>query len=189
MGTIAAAHGVRGEVRIKSFTADPTAIGRYGPVEDETGERRLTLKVRGQVRGLVIARIDGVVDRNQAEALRGLRLYIPRDRLPKAKRGEWYVADLIGLKVVTLDGAAFGTVKAVHNFGAGDVLEIARNGTTEFLPFTKRVVPEVDIEGGRLIVDPPVEIEARPDEEDDESAETGKAGREKVGRERSRATR
>lgn len=152
---------MRGEVRIKSFTADPRALGRYGPVEDETGKRSFKLRVRGETKGLVIARLDGVADRNQAEALKGLRLYVPRERLPKPKRGEWYVADLIGLAVERPDGTPFGRVKAVHDFGAGDVLEIERETGTEFLPFTRRVVPEVDMEGGRLVIDPPTEIEAR----------------------------
>lgn len=162
MGAIAGAHGVRGEVRIKSFTEDPRAIGRYGPVEDETGARRFKLRVRGEAKGLVIARLEGVDDRGAAEALRGLRLYVGRDRLPKPKRGEWYIADLIGLAVETKDGGRLGTVKGVFNFGAGDVVEVAHaDGSTEFLPFTRRVVPEVDIEAGRIVVDVPEMVEAR----------------------------
>jgi 16S rRNA processing protein RimM len=163
---------VRGEVRVKSFAAAPRAIGRYGPVEDEAG-RRFKVRVRGEAKGLVIARLEMLVadgdkatplaDRNQAEALKGLRLYVPRAQLPKPRRGEWYVADLVGLAVETKDGKRFGTVKAVHDFGAGDVVEIERAGTTEFLPFTKRVVPEVDLDAGRLVVDPPATVEAKPD--------------------------
>lgn len=157
-------------MRIKSFTADPRAIGRYGPVEDETGTRRFRLTVRGEVKGLVIARLDGVADRNQAEALKGLRLYVPRERLPKPKRGEWYVADLIGLAAVDTGGTPLGRVKSVQNFGAGDVLEVEReDGTTEFLPFTKAVVPEVDVEGGRIVIDPPAEIEVKEEQDAEQS--------------------
>jgi 16S rRNA processing protein RimM len=162
---------VRGEVRIKAFTENPRAIGRYGPVEDESGTRRFKVTVRGETKGLVIARLDGVADRNQAEALKGLRLYVPREKLPKPKRGEWYVADLIGLAAVDTGGTPLGRVKSVQNFGAGDVIEIGRDdGTSEFLPFSKQVVPEVDIEGGRVVIDPPEETEAR-DETDEEKAE------------------
>jgi 16S rRNA processing protein RimM len=161
---------VRGEVRIKAFTENPRAIGRYGPVEDETGARSFKVTVRGEAKGLVIARLDGVADRNQAEALKGLRLYVPRDKLPKPKRGEWYVADLIGLAAEDMGGTPLGKVRSVQNFGAGDVIEIERqDGTTAFLPFTKQVVPEVDIAAGKVVIDPPAETEAR--EETDETAE------------------
>lgn len=171
VGTIVGAHGVRGEVRIKSFTADPRAIGRYGPVADETGARTFKVTVRGEVRGLVIARLDGVADRNQAEALKGLRLYVPRAKLPRPKRGEWYVADLVGLAAQDASGTPLGRVKSVQNFGAGDVIELERtDGTTEFLPFTKAVVPEVDVEGGRMVISPPDEIEVR-EERDLEKSE------------------
>jgi 16S rRNA processing protein RimM len=169
VGAIAGAHGVRGEVRIKSFTADPRAIGRYGPVEDETGARTFKVTVRGKVKGLVIARLDGVADRNQAEALKGLRLYVARAKLPRPRRGEWYVADLVGLAARDGNGTPLGVVKSVQNFGAGDVIELERtDGTTEFLPFTKAVVPEVDIESGRIVIHPPDEIEVRDEEQTDE---------------------
>jgi 16S rRNA processing protein RimM len=174
VGAIAGAHGVRGEVKIKSFTADPRSIGRYGPVEDETGARSFKLTVRGETKGLVIARLDGVADRNQAEALKGLRLYVPRAKLPRPKRGEWYVADLIGLAAQDEGGTPLGRVKSVQNFGAGDVIELERaDGTTEFLPFTRAVVPEVDIEGGKVVIAPPDEIEVR-DETDEQTDEDEK---------------
>lgn len=166
---MAGAHGVRGEVRLKTFTADPRAIGKYGPVEDESGTRSFRVKVRGLVRGLVIARLDGVDDRNAAEALKGLRLYVSRDRLPRPKKGEWYHADLVGLRVERGDGTAMGRVRSVANYGAGDILEVEKDGgSTVFLPFTAKVVPEVDVEGGRIVVEPPAEVEARPDERDEE---------------------
>ncbi len=161
---------MHGEVRIKAFTEAPRAIGRYGPVEDESGSRKFKVTVRGEVKGLVIARLDGVADRNQAEALKGLRLYVPREKLPKPKRGEWYVADLIGLAAVDAGGTPLGTVRSVQNFGAGDVIEIGRDdGSSEFLPFTKQVVPDVDIEGGKVVIDPPAETEARDETDEDEA--------------------
>jgi 16S rRNA processing protein RimM len=189
LGAIAGAHGVRGEVKIKSFTADPRKIGGYGPVEDESGARRFKVKVRGLAGGLVIARLaevppqgsktgslEGatdqkdrwVEDRNAAEALKGLRLYVGRDKLPRPKRGEWYLADLIGLRAERMDGTAMGTVKSVQNYGAGDIVEVETEpGRTVFVPFTKRAVPEVDVEGGRLVIEPPVETEAKAEEEAD----------------------
>ena len=169
VGAIAGAHGVRGEVKIKTFTANPRSIGRYGPVEDETGVRSYKLTVRGEVKGLVIARLDGVADRNQAEALKGLRLYVPRAKLPRPRRGEWYVADLVGLAAQDVSGTPLGRLKSVQNFGAGDVIELERaDGTTEFLPFTKAVVPAVDIAGGKVVIDPPEEIEVRDEAQADE---------------------
>lgn len=165
VGVVAGAHGVRGELKIKSFTASPRAIAAYGPLGDRTGTRSFRLKLRGAVRGLLIARIDGIDDRDQAEALKGLELYVDRAVLPKPKRGEWYLADLIGLAAVGLDGTAIGTVKAMHNFGAGDVVEIERaDGPALLLPFSKRIVPEVDIDAGRIVVDPPVEVEVKAED-------------------------
>jgi 16S rRNA processing protein RimM len=170
---------VRGEVKIKTFTADPAKIAAYGPLHDESGTRSFKVKLRGQVRGLVIARLDGVEDRNAAEALKGMRLYVGRDKLPRPRREEWYLADLIGLRVERSGGAVIGTVKSVQNYGAGDLIEVAGpNGQTTYLPFTKRAVPEVDIEGGRLIAEPPDEIEWRPEaaEETDDETSTAERG-------------
>jgi 16S rRNA processing protein RimM len=165
---------VRGEVKVKSFTADPRRIGKYGPVEDESGTRKFKLQIRGEVRGLLIARLAEispdagsatgkeawVADRNAAEALKGLRLYVGRDRLPRLKRGEWYLADLVGLRVERTDGKAMGKVRSVQDHGAGTIVEIEMaNGQTTYLPFTKRAVPEVDVDGGRIVVDPPDEVE------------------------------
>lgn len=172
MGAVAGAHGVRGEVKIKSFTEDPKKIAAYGPVEDESGTRRFKVRVRGHVRGMLIARLDGIEDRNAAEALRGMRLYVGRDRLPKPKRGEWYLVDLVGLRAERADGTAVGTVKSVQNHGAGDIVEVeTADGQTLFLPFTRRAVPQVDIEGGRLVVEPPAEIEWKPEGEDESETE------------------
>jgi len=156
VGAIAGAHGVRGGVKIKSFTAEPANVAAYGPVWDEAGERRFTVKVTGSAGkpGLVRATLSGVTDRDQAEALRGVRLYVDRASLPKAGDDDFYYADLIGLRVEDESGTALGQVRGVFDFGAGDVLEIARpDGKLVMLPFTKAAVPVVDVAGGRVVVD------------------------------------
>lgn len=156
VGIITGAHGVRGAVRLKSFTADPADIAHYGPLEDETGERQFRLRLVGSGRGALIATVAGIADRDRAEALRGLRLYLPRAALPPAGDEEFYHADLISLAAVLVDGTALGRVRAVHDFGAGDTLEIERpEGPPVMVPFTRVVVPTVDLAGGRLIIDAP----------------------------------
>ncbi len=156
VGRIAAAHGVRGLVKLQSFTAEPAAIGRYGPLLDVAGKRRFEVTVLNAVKGGVVARIEGVTDRTEAEKLRGIELYLPRDALPPAGEGEYYHADLVGLAAELPDGRPFGRVRAVENFGAGDLLAIDRAGQGPVsLPFTDRVVPVVDLAGGRIVVDPP----------------------------------
>ena len=156
VGVIAGPHGVQGAVRVKSFTADPDDVARYGPLEDESGERRFRLRLAGSAKGVVIARLRGVADRNQAEGLRGLRLYLPRAALPPTGAEEYYHADLIGLQAMLADGAMLGQVRSVHDFGAGDTLEIVRPaGPPAMVPFTRAIVPVVDLAAGRLVVDPP----------------------------------
>jgi 16S rRNA processing protein RimM len=169
LGDIGAAQGLKGEVRIRSFTEDPTHIGAYGALEDETGARSIEIEsLRLGPKG-VVARIKGVVTRNAAEALTGTKLYVPRSRLPEREEDEWYYADLVGLVALDTHGAALGTVVAVHNFGAGDLLEIRTeaSGTNVLVPFTRATVPEIDIETGRLVLDPPeglFEAEGPPEE-------------------------
>jgi len=159
VGVVAGAHGVRGEVRIRSFTANPRDIARYGTLSNEQGTRRFEVRVLSEAKGTVIARLDGVADRDAAEALRGVRLFVPRTALPKPGREEWYLADLVGLSAERKDGTAMGRVKSVENFGAGDLLEIERpDGSTVWLAFTRAAVPEIDVASGRLVVDPPEEI-------------------------------
>jgi 16S rRNA processing protein RimM len=156
LGIVVGVHGVRGTVRIKSFAADPGDIAAYGPVSDESGARSFTVKVEGFTRGAVLARLSGVPDRDAAEALRGVRLYVPRAALPATKEDEYYHADLIGLPVENKEGAALGTVRAVHNFGAGDILELSgADGREFFLPFSDAAVPTVDLAAGRIVADPP----------------------------------
>lgn len=162
VGQFAGAQGVRGLVRVKSFTADPADVAAYGPVEDERGERRFVLSIAGAAKGVVIVKVPGVDDRDAAAALAGTRLYVARDRLPPPDDDEFYHADLIGMAVEQADGTALGRVRAMHDFGAGDVLEVAGvDGHTVMLPFTRAVVPIVDMTARRLVVEPPAEVVAR----------------------------
>lgn len=162
LGVISGAHGVRGEVRIKTFTEDPNAIAAYGPLRDERAGATYALAIRGLVRGQVIARIDGVRDRDSAQRLAGVRLCVARGMLPEPRREQWYLADLIGLAAEGVDGAKLGVVRDVRNFGAGDVLEIAREGESElYLPFSRRVVPTVDLAARLLVIALP-DDEAKP---------------------------
>ena len=145
LGAIAGAHGVRGLVKIKSFTQDPANLTAYGPLTDESGHRRFEIAVSGQAKGVLLARIEGVEDRDAAQALRGVRLYVARAVLPEPEVEEFYLADLIGLAVEDPDGRPLGKVAAVENYGAGDLLEIARPEDAPLLvPFTKAAVPLVD---------------------------------------------
>ena len=157
---IGAAHGIRGEVRLRSFTGDPMAIASYGPLESEDGAQRFTIETLRPAKDHFVARLEGVSDRNAAEQLTNLRLYVARDRLPPAGDGEFYHADLVGLAAVTPDGAALGTVTAVHNFGAGDVIEIKpASGEALLVPFTDAAVPEIDLAAGRMVVVPLTAVE------------------------------
>jgi 16S rRNA processing protein RimM len=166
VGVIVGAHGVKGEVRVKSFTAEPGDVTAYGPMTDADGARRFEVEVTGSSRGVALARIEGVDDRDAAEALKGTELYVPRDALPPAGEDEFYHADLIGLAVELEDGSAFGAVKALHDFGAGEVIEIAtKDGPDVVLPFTRRVVPVVDLEAGRVVIAPPAVSDAKPEGE------------------------
>ncbi len=157
---IGAAHGIRGEVRLRSFTGDPMAIASYGPLESEDGTRRFTIETLRPAKDHFVARLEGVSDRNAAEQLTNLRLYVARDRLPPAGDGEFYHADLVGLAAVTPDGVTLGTVTAVHNFGAGDVIEIKpESGEALLVPFTDAAVPEIDLAAGRMVVVPLTAVE------------------------------
>lgn len=156
IGAIVGAHGVKGAVRVKSFTADPLDVAAYGPVEDEAGKRSFKLKVVGEAKGFVLATLDGVNDRTGAEALKGTGLYVSRDRLPEVEEDEFLYTDLVGLSALGLDGQVIGTVKGVANFGAGDLLDIIRPGQGSLMvPFTKAAVPVVDMVKRQVVVDPP----------------------------------
>lgn len=161
VGVIVGAHGVRGDLRVKSFTDDPEDLVSYGPLTDAGGAREFKLRILGSARGLLRVHMDGIEDRNAAEALAGIELYAARDRLPEPEGGEFYHADLVGLRAERPDGSFYGTVRALHDFGAGDVIEIAlAEGGVVVLPFTEAVAPEVDLDGGRVVIVPPGEIAA-----------------------------
>jgi 16S rRNA processing protein RimM len=154
---IGAAHGTRGEVRLKSFTADPMAVMDYGALETEDGTATFEIESLRPAKSHWVAQLRGVRDRNAAERLANVKLFVPRDRLPATVTDEFYHADLIGLTAVTADGRQLGTVVAVHDFGAGNILELRHESKrdTVMLPFTSATVPVVDIAGGRIIIDPP----------------------------------
>ena len=152
VGAIAGAFGIRGEARLKSFCAHPASIGDYAPLLAEDG-RSFDLRITREVKGGFAARLSGIETREQAEALKGTRLYAPRDRLPPLGDEEFYHADLIGLEVVDTGGARIGRVRAIHDFGAGDVIEITGVAGL-MLPFTRTAVPTIDLASGRLVVDP-----------------------------------
>jgi 16S rRNA processing protein RimM len=158
VAAIAGAWGVRGEARVKSFTADPRAFAAYGPLETEDGARRFEVRIVRPVAAGFAARLSGVTTREAAEALRGQRLYASRDRLPPLPEDEFYHADLIGLAVIDTGGAPLGRVRTVQNYGAGDILEIAGGPRPLLLPFTRAVVPTVDLAAGRIVADPPLEV-------------------------------
>jgi 16S rRNA processing protein RimM len=161
LGQIGAAHGVRGEVRLYSFTAEPEAIAGYGPLETEDGGVVQIESLR-RAKDHFVAKLAGIADRSAAERLTNVKLYVLRERLPAPDQpDEFYHADLIGLRAMTREGEDLGRIVALRNFGAGDILEIApkAGGETVLLPFTKAVAPEIDIAGGRIVIAPPRVIE------------------------------
>lgn len=171
LGRIAGAHGIRGEVLVHTFTEAPENIGTYGALSDAGGTRQFKLKVVRVTPKGVVARVAGIDDRNAAETLKGVELYVERARLPAAE-GEFYYVDLVGLTAVDADGKTIGSVAAVQNFGAGDLLEIRLSGSskTELVPFRDAFVPEVDLAARRVVVLLP---SAAPD---DSEGEAGKGG-------------
>lgn len=170
VAAVTGAHGVHGRVRLKTFTEVPADVAAYGPLSEESGPRTFSLRVTGSTRDGVIAEIEGIRSREAAEALRGLRLCVGRERLPEPEdEEEFYHADLVGLVAVTPEGQRLGTVRAIHDFGAGDVLDIKPSkGAGLLLPFTREVAPEVDVAGGTITIVVPDEIEVH-DEVDEEA--------------------
>jgi 16S rRNA processing protein RimM len=162
LGVFGAARGMGGELRVKSFTADPKAIGRYGALTDKSGTRAFHFEaVRAQGEDMLAVRLAGVATREAAEALTGVEIYARREQLPPPAADEFYYDDLVGLAAVTRAGLTLGRVVALSNHGAGDILEIAPDsgGETLLLPFSKAVAVEIDFAGGRIVVEPPREID------------------------------
>lgn len=159
VAAVAAAHGIRGAFRLKCFTEKPEDVTAYGPVFGREGRQLFSLDVIAPAKGGVIVTADGIDDRNAAEALRGLELFIPRTALPDPDEDEFYYSDLEGLDVFHTDGQRLGTVRRVVNHGAGDLIEIADDrGRLQILPFDKASVPSIDLENGRLEVAPRPEV-------------------------------
>jgi 16S rRNA processing protein RimM len=157
---IGAAHGVRGAEKLWTFTEDPLAVRDYGPLMTKDGARQFEVTHVREAKDHLVATLKGIATRDDAERLNGLELYVPRDRLPETDDDEYYHADLIGLAAVNSADEPLGRVVAIHNFGAGDIIEIApAKGATMLLPFTNAVVPTVDLAGGRVIIELPQEIE------------------------------
>ncbi|HEY3947984.1 ribosome maturation factor RimM [Phenylobacterium sp.] len=160
VGRVAGAFGVKGEVRITSFTAEPLALVGYKTLLREDGQVGLTLTGGRAAKGGVVARAQEVATREEAEAFRGLKLHVPRSILPEPNEDEFYIHDLIGMDVVSLEGDLLGTVKSVRDFGAGDLLEVApTTGEAWWLPFTREAVPEVQMDAGRIVAVRPDEVE------------------------------
>jgi len=154
LGVIVGVKGLQGEVRIKSFTERPADVAAYGPVTTDDG-RSFALTVTGAAQGAVTGRLKGVADRNAAEALKGVKLYVARKALPATGDGTYYHADLVGLAVELASGEKLGKVTAVYNFGAGDIIEVtAADGRTELVPFTEAAVAKVDMAGGKVTIHP-----------------------------------
>jgi 16S rRNA processing protein RimM len=157
---IGAAHGVRGEVKLHAFTADPAGVASYGPLESEDGTLRIEIEALRRAKDHLVAQLKGVRDRAAAERLKNVRLYVARERLPPTAPEEFYHADLIGLRAEGRDGVELATVVGIHDFGAGDLLELRPHGrrSTVLMPFTSVHVPVVDIAGGRIVIDPPQDL-------------------------------
>jgi 16S rRNA processing protein RimM len=159
---IGAAHGVRGAVKLWTFTEDPLAVKHYGPLVTKDGARQFEVTDAREAKGHLVVTLKGVATREDAERLNGVELYIAREKLPATDENEYYHADLIGLAAVTPANEPLGRVIAIHNFGAGDIIEIAPpHGATMLLPFTNAVVPSVDLASGRVVIELPEEIEGR----------------------------
>lgn len=175
LGVIVGAHGVRGLVRVKSFTEDPEAIAAYGPLTDAAGRRSFTLSLRGESRGALLAAIEGVADRDAAQALKGVELHVPRARLPEPDEAEaFYAADLVGLPAYGPDGGQLGTVRGLADFGAGDVMEVtATDGRALTLPFTEAAVPEIAVAAGYVVIEPAESMEAAGDGPDETESDDG----------------
>ena len=166
---IGAAHGVRGAVKLWTFTQDPLAVKAYGPLMTKDGARQFEVTHAREAKGHLVATLKGIATRDEAERLNGIELYVAREKLPATDEDEYYHADLIGLAAATSAGEPLGRVTAIHNFGAGDIIEIAPpHGPTLLLPFTNAVVPSVDLAAGRVVIELPKEIDG--DGEDEKSA-------------------
>ena len=172
IGVVTGLHGLKGEVKLKSFTAEPKDVAAYGPVANKSGEQSFEIRIISSSQKGLIAELSGVNDRNAAEAIQGTELYVSRDKLPELEEDEFYYSDLIGLPVEHIDGGAIGIVSLVDNYGAGEVMEVElKDGGTEMFLMSRDVVPEIDLENGRIVVNPPTEVYAGGAHDDNETEE------------------
>jgi 16S rRNA processing protein RimM len=163
VGIFGAPHGVRGEIRLKSYMQDPASIASHGALHDDSGREFVLAASRPLKDDLLVVRVKGVADRDAAQKLTHVKLFLAREKLPPPDEDEFYCRDLIGLRAETGEGLLLGTIVAVPNYGAGDILEIAPPaGETLLFPFTRAVVPHIDLAAGKVIVEPPAEIDAEP---------------------------
>ena len=180
VGRIAGAHGVQGHVRIASYTDNPLDIAAYGPVTDADGRRSFTITPIRMAKAHVVARLKGIDDRNQAEALKGVTLFVSREALPEPEDDEFYWEDLIGLRAETVEGEALGSVLSVQDFGGGTLLEVGESHRLSVMvPFTREIVPVVDLRAGLLAIDPPAGLlRASPDDLEPDDLEPDDLGSE-----------
>ena len=163
LAIVTGVRGLKGDLRIKSFTAESNSLGAYGPLWDKAGRKKYQVRILGESKGQLIAQINGIKNRTEAEVLKGLELYIPRDALPLLGEEEFYYTDLIGLQAVSISGELLGKVSAVENYGAGDIIEIT-GGPYKGLgvPFSMEICPKINLEDGVLFIDPPDGLLERP---------------------------
>ncbi len=176
LGVIAGPKGIKGELKVKTFTEDPKDIAAYGSLESKDGSQKFDIKLAGFSKNLPVIRIKGVSDRNKAEALKGQELYVTRDKLPKlVDEDEFYHTDLVGLDVIFDDGTHYGKILRLHDFGGGDIVEIKPDGKSEkasiLVPFTKEMVPTVDMTNGHIVVDLPDDFFDVPAKETEENSD------------------
>lgn len=164
LGAIIGAHGLKGEVRVRTFTETPDGLGAYGPLHAKDGRRFTVSAIRAVEAATAVVRFEGVDDRSASEALKGVELYVARAALPATEAEEFYHADLVGLRAEDEEGRLLGHVRGIHNFGAGDVLDIEKpDGSEALLPFTREFAPMVDVKAGRIVLAVPEEVEAEAD--------------------------
>lgn len=169
LGEITGVHGIRGDVLVRAYTATPEAIASYGPLTDQSGTKTFSLTVVRVTEKGIVAKINGITDRTAAEALRGTKLFITRDQLPKPEAAEYYHADLVGLNAVSENGDELGKIISVQNFGAGDLLELKplSGSASEFIPFEDEWVPRVDLDAGIVVINRPQLSDADEPSEDE----------------------
>ena len=172
IGVVTGARGLRGELRIKSFTDIPEDVASYGPVCDETGKQTYKIRLTGQSKGVLIARFGGIETRTAADLIKGLKFFVPKGKLKNLEDDEFFFTDLVGLTAELPDGEILGLVKAVEDFGGGPFLEVAGGSYGEVqVPFTKAAVPVVEVANGRVVIDPPLGLLEPPEDEAKGSSE------------------